>query len=162
VLQKVNSRIAHDVHKAAEALRRAEKANDRIFADRDLRDLGSTRNQLVAIVDDDLHVREGLNEFVLSLGHASVAFRSAEDYLTSNLNGDTACLILDVNLPGMNGPDLQARLIDGGHCAPIIFLTGRFDDKIRSRVLRAGALAYLAKPCREKELTDCIKKALEG
>jgi FixJ family two-component response regulator len=134
-----------------------QNVTSRIIADRELRPVG---NQLIVIVDDDLDVREGLNQFVQSLGHASAAFASAEGYLKSKLRGDTACLILDVNLPGMSGPDLQARLIDDGYCTPIVFLTGRFDETIRSRVLRAGALGYLTKPCDDKELTNCIRKAL--
>jgi FixJ family two-component response regulator len=64
------------------------------------------------------------------------------------------------DLPGMIGPELQARLIDDGYCAPIIFLTGRFDEMARSRVLRAGALACPTKRGNEKELTDCIIKGL--
>ena len=159
MLENVNSRIAHGLHKAAEAVGPAEDRDGQISSDRDLRSLA---NRLVAIVDDDLHAREGLNEFVQSLGYMTAAFVSAEDYLKSKLNGDTACLILDVNLPGMSGPDLQARLIDDGYSTPIIFLTGRFDHKVRSRVLRAGALGYLTKPNDDQELTNCIKKALEG
>jgi CheY-like chemotaxis protein len=126
------------------------------------RTLAFVENHLVAIVDDDLHAREGLNELVQSLGHMSAAFASAEDYLGSKPNGDAACLILDVNLPGMSGPDLQTRLIDDGCCTPVIFLTGRFDETVRSRVLRAGALGYLTKPCDERELSHCIEKALEN
>jgi FixJ family two-component response regulator len=160
--QNINSQIRHRLYDAADARGHTEEANGRIIIDQDLEDLRFARNQIVAIVDDDPHAREGLNEFVLSLGHRSAAFGSAEDYLKSNLNGDSACLILDVNLPGMSGPDLQARLVNDGYCTPIIFLSGRFDDAVRNRVLKAGALAYLTKPCNGEELTDCIKKALEG
>jgi FixJ family two-component response regulator len=165
VLQNVNSRIGRAPHEA-ETRRYVEEAaaaktptGSRNDAERDLR---FARTQLVAIVDDDLDAREGLNNFVQSLGHMSATFASAEDYLNSNLNGDTACLILDVNLPGMSGLDLQARLIEDGYCTPIIFWTGRYDEAVRSRVLRAGALAYLTKPGDGKELTDYIRKALAG
>jgi CheY-like chemotaxis protein len=165
VLENVNSTIGPALQEA-EALRYAEEAaaaksptSSRNDAERDLRLAGT---QLVAIVDDDLDAREGLNNFVLSLGYMSATFASAEDYLKATPNGVTGCLILDVNLPGMSGPDLQLRLIEDGCCTPIIFWTGRFDKAVRNRVLSAGALAYLAKPGDEKELTDCIKKALEG
>jgi FixJ family two-component response regulator len=165
VLQNVNSRIGRALHEGKtrryveEAAATKSPTGSRSDAARRLRFAGT---QLVAIVDDDLHARDGLNEFVQSLGYKSAAFTSAEDYLNSTLNGDTACLILDVNLPGMSGPDLQARLAEDGCCTPIIFWTGRFDEAVRSRVLSAGALAYLAKPGDEKELSDCIKTALES
>jgi CheY-like chemotaxis protein len=155
--------LSERVHQFCANLRPAAAARSptvlRNDADGDLRFAG---NQLIAIVDDDLAAREGLNDFVQSLGHTGAAFESAEDYLKSNRNGDTACLILDVNLPGMSGPDLQARLIDDGYCIPTVFLTGRFNETVRSRVLKAGALAYLTKPGDQNELCGCIKKALEG
>jgi FixJ family two-component response regulator len=97
-----------------------------------------------------------------AIGYKSAAFASAEDYLKSELNGDTACLILDANLPGMSGPYLQARLIEDGYCTPKIFWTGRYDEAVRIRVLKAGALAYLTKPSKEQELSEWIKKALES
>src|SRR5579862_9200281 len=101
---------------------------------------------LISIVDDHTGVRESLRRLVVSLGHASGAFVTAEEYLESELLGETACLICDVQLPGMSGPDLQARLIADGHRIPIVFVTGSFNETTRARVLTAGAIGYLAKP----------------
>jgi FixJ family two-component response regulator len=88
------------------------------------------------------------------------AFASAEDYLASNTTESTACLILDVHLPGMNGPELQARLLAGAHCPPTVFVTGRFEEHVRKRVTEAGALGYLIKPCDVKALLHCIAPVL--
>jgi FixJ family two-component response regulator len=99
---------------------------------------------LISIVEDDAELRDSLKSFILSLGYASSAFATAEAYLESGLLHDTICLICDVGLPGMSGPDLQARLIADGYRIPVVFVTGAVSEK--SRVLMAGAVAYLAKP----------------
>jgi FixJ family two-component response regulator len=115
---------------------------------------------LIAIVDDDRRVREGLTALCESLGYISVGFASAEEYLSSKLQADTRCLILDVHLTGMSGPDLQSHLIGGGNYAPTVFMTGRFEQNVRDRVTAAGALDYLIKPFVEKSIVNCIEKAL--
>jgi CheY-like chemotaxis protein len=117
------------------------------------------QNGLIAIVDDDDCVREGLSALIESLGRRAATFASAEDYLASAVQRNTACLILDVHLPGMSGPDLQAHLIAEGCCPPTVFVTGRFEEHARQRVIAAGALGYLRKPCDEKTLFDCMEKA---
>lgn len=117
-------------------------------------------HDLITIVDDDDCVREGLSALIGSLGRRTATFASAEDYLASDSRVKTACLILDVHLPGMSGPDLQAHLIADGCCPPTIFVTGRFEEHVRKRVIEAGALGYLNKPCNEKILFDYIDKAL--
>lgn len=114
------------------------------------------QNKLVAIVDDDGYARAGLCALIESLGYGAATFASAEDYLKSGTRENTACLILDVHLPGISGPDLQAHLIAAGHCPPTVFATGRFEEHVRKRVIEAGAVGYLAKPCSEKVLLDCI------
>jgi len=122
----------------------------------------SVRNKQIAIVDDAQDCRQGLHHLVESLGYKCQTFETAENYLRSELNGNTACLILDVNLPGMSGPDLQAHLIADGYRIPIVFVTGRFEERVRSRVLTAGAFGYLTKPLDENALLNCIDAALNA
>jgi CheY-like chemotaxis protein len=116
--------------------------------------------QLISIVEDDTGVGESLKRFILSLGYASRTFVTAEEYLESELLRDTACLICDVHLPGMSGPDLRAQLIAHGHRTPIVFVTGCFSETIRARVLAAGAVGYFAKPFDPRALIVCLEKAL--
>jgi CheY-like chemotaxis protein len=116
--------------------------------------------RLIAIVDDDDVVRGALQGLIWAFGYAAHSFATAEDYLVSNLIRDTACLISDVHLPGISGPDLQVRLIADGYRIPIIFLTGVFDERVGARVLQAGAVDYLAKPCNPQQLIDRIERAL--
>lgn len=113
---------------------------------------------LIAIVDDDQYARAGLRTLIESRDHEVVTFASAEEYLASPMRERTACLILDVHLPGMSGPDLQDHLVAAAHCAAIVFATGRFEEHVRKRVTEAGALGYLAKPCNAQALLDCIEK----
>jgi len=118
--------------------------------------------RLISIVEDDTGVRKSMGRLIVLLGHASGAFVTAEEYLESELLGETACLICDVQLPGMSGPDLQARLIADGHRIPIVFVTGHFNETTRARVLTAGAVGYLAKPFDPRALIGCLEKALAG
>lgn len=118
------------------------------------------QNVLIAIVDDDPWACDGMNNFVLSLGYSGVTFQSAEDYLDSELKQRTRCLILDVHLDGMSGPDLQVRLLADGDCTPIIFVTARVEEHVRDRVMGAGALGYLSKPCDENTLLKCLERAI--
>ncbi len=125
-------------------------------------DAGPLDNELIAIIDDDQSILDGLNALFESLGYRSAVFSSAEEYLSSKLKADTRCLILDVRLPGMSGPDLQSHLIADGNCPPMVFITGRFEQNVRDRVMAAGALDYLIKPFFEKSIIDCIEKALSA
>jgi FixJ family two-component response regulator len=95
-----------------------------------------------------------------SRGYNCAAFCSAEEYLSGNAIRETTCLVVDVQLPGMRGPELQDRLIVKGYRIPMIFITGDFNERTRDRVLRAGAIAYLAKPWSERTLGECLEKAL--
>ena len=117
-------------------------------------------NGLIAIIDDDECARSGFGTLIESLGYRAVTFASAEEYLALDTNKSAACLILDVHLPGMSGPDLQAHLIRDARCPPIVFATGRFEEQVRRRVTKAGALGYLIKPCNEKALLNCIGQAV--
>lgn len=118
------------------------------------------RNELIAVVDDDRWAREGMNSFVLSLGYLGAMFMSAEEYLGSELKRHTRCLILDVHLCGMSGPDLQARLLADGYCTPVIFVSALFEERVREQVMNAGAFGYLTKPCDEITLMNCLERAV--
>lgn len=96
------------------------------------------------------------------MGYAAETFASAEEYLRSNRVADTICLIADIQMPGMNGADLQDRLIAGGQRTPIIFVTAFPDEKIRARVLKAGACGFLTKPFSDESLMECLERALLG
>ncbi len=115
---------------------------------------------LIAIVDDDDSLRNSLDNLLRSVGFRAQGFSSAEAFLHANQAPDTACLILDVRLPGMNGLDLQ-RQMGAAHCRiPIIFVTAYADDDVRVRALEAGAVDFLSKPCREEDLLQAIEAAL--
>ena len=115
---------------------------------------------MISIVDDDESVREATKGLIRSLGYAAASFASAEEYLQSDRLRDTSCLITDLHMPGMSGADLQDRLIADGFHTPIIFMTAYFDEKIRSRVLNAGAFGFLRKPFDDECLIECLDKAL--
>jgi FixJ family two-component response regulator len=117
---------------------------------------------LISIVDDDLSVREALGGLMKVVGYDSVAFESAEAFLSSNRVPATACVIADVQMPGMSGLELQARLIRDGHCIPFIFITGFPNEQARRRALDGGAISFLSKPFGETELLEGIGLALES
>lgn len=125
-------------------------------------DVKHAREALVAIVDDDRWAREGMNSFVASLGYFGATFMSAEDYLGSDLKQLAGCLILDVHLCGMSGPDLQARLLADGYRTPVIFVSAQSEDHVRDRVMKAGALGYFTKPWDERALINCLERAVGG
>jgi FixJ family two-component response regulator len=115
---------------------------------------------LVSVVDDDTSVRESLPDLLKELGFDVGAFSSADEFLASDLLDRTDCLILDVAMPGMSGPDLQSELIRRGHRIPVVFITARPDEAVRARVLENGAVAYLSKPFGDTALLDAINTAL--
>ena len=115
---------------------------------------------LVSIVDDDESVRESLPDMVRQFGFAAQAFSSAEAFLASDVVDLTRCLILDVAMPGMSGPDLQRELASRRQGIPIVFITASGDDTIRSRVLANGAIECLFKPFSETALLDALNAAL--
>jgi FixJ family two-component response regulator len=120
-----------------------------------------TNNQfIVMIVDDDESIRRAARRLIKSYGFPVETFASAEDFLSSGRFHETACLVLDVQMPGLNGLELQSRLITDGHQVPIIFITAFNDENARAQALKAGALGYLVKPFEEADLLTAINVAL--
>jgi FixJ family two-component response regulator len=117
---------------------------------------------LVAVVDDDESVRESLPDLLGVLGYAAEAYSSAEAFLDSDRIAQTKCLILDVALPGMSGPDLQEALSKERRAIPIIFITAHGDAAVRAKLLRAGAVDCLLKPFSDSALGSALDKALRA
>ena len=115
---------------------------------------------LISIVDDDDSLRNSLNNLIRSVGFRAQGFPSAEAFLNSSELHDTACLILDVRMPGMSGLDLQRQLVATNSRIPIVFITSHGDDDAQARALDAGAVAFLYKPFREEALLKAIDSAL--
>jgi FixJ family two-component response regulator len=114
----------------------------------------------VSVVDDDESVRESLPDLLSELGFASRAFASAAEFLQADVLKQSRCLILDVAMAGMTGPELQLELLKRGIKVPIIFITAQGDEKARSVLLAKGAVAYLLKPFTEAELRSALTAAL--
>jgi FixJ family two-component response regulator len=115
---------------------------------------------LVAVVDDDISVRESLPDLLQQVGFAVQAFASAEAFLTSDAADATSCLVLDVGLPGMSGPDLQQELVRREKRFPIVFITAKGDKSLQPRLLAAGAVACLFKPFSDTALIEAVEGAL--
>jgi FixJ family two-component response regulator len=123
---------------------------------------GSSRPDvsLIAVVDDDDSIRESLQGLLESLGFAVETFPSARSFLDSACLTRVDCLLLDVRMPGMRGPDLQRELTRRGYQIPIVFITAHGDEDIRPRVLSEGAVDCLLKPFSEEALLSAIRSAL--
>ena len=117
---------------------------------------------LVAVVDDDESMREATQSLLLSAGFRAAVFASAEDFLQAPQRQDTACLIVDVRMPGMSGLDLQQQLARSRSAIALIFITSHEDDEARARALRAGAVDFLYKPFSDEALLRAIRSALRG
>jgi len=115
---------------------------------------------LVAVVDDSESVRESLSGLLEQVGLAVQAFASAEAFLASDAPDAASCLVLDVKLPHMSGPDLQRELVRRRKRVPIVFITAQADNLLRSRLLAAGAVACLFKPFSDTALLDAVDAAL--
>lgn len=115
---------------------------------------------LVSVVDDDESVRESLPDLLREFGFAARTFSSAEEFLASGHVEETRCLILDVAMPGMTGPELQRELALRGQRIPIVFITAQRDEALRLRVLGQGAAACLFKPFSETALLAALHAAL--
>ena len=115
---------------------------------------------VISIVDDDASFRRATARLVRSLGHAVAAFSSAEEFLSSDRLRNTACLISDVQMPGMSGIELQNQLRAQGVRLPVIFITAYPKSKAREQALAAGALGFLNKPFNEDKLIACLDQAL--
>lgn len=117
---------------------------------------------LISVVDDDESVRESLPDLLRELGFAVQAFSSAEEFLASDSIAGTRCLILDVAMPGMSGPDLQKELARRRQEIPTIFITAHADETVRLRLLERGAVECLSKPFSETALLEALNAALHA
>ena len=118
------------------------------------------KSSFISIVDDDESVRESVSSLVRSAGFGTEVFASAEEFLNSAHLRDTACLILDLRMPGMSGLELQRRLSDADYRIPIIFITAQRNEGDRMQALKAGAVDFLYKPFSEKTLLKAVDTAL--
>src|SRR6266436_2021928 len=116
---------------------------------------------LVSILDDDVSVRRSTRRLLRSSGFRAEAFASAEEFLDSKSAAETACLILDLRMPGMNGLELQRRLSQNGHRVPIVFLSAQASEEDEHSALRAGAVQFLRKPISKEALLSAIREALK-
>ncbi len=117
------------------------------------------KNHLVSIVDDDGSMREAITSLLASAGFRSESFASAEKFLNSAHLSETSCLILDVQMPGMNGLELQSQLDREQRRIPIIFITAHTNQEARGGAMRAGAVAFLEKPFSEESLMHALRSA---
>ncbi len=118
------------------------------------------KGSLICVVDDDESIRESLPDLLRIFGFAAQTFSSAEEFLTSDRIDQTSCLILDIAMPGMTGPDLQRELKVRQQEIPIIFITGERDMAVRPRLLNLGAVECLFKPFSDSDLLDALHAAL--
>jgi FixJ family two-component response regulator len=114
----------------------------------------------ISIIDDDPSVRTATDNLLSSHGYLVRTFGSAEDFLQSASPDDSACVVADVQMPGMSGLDLLAHVRTRGNDVPFIFITAFPDQSVRARALKAGAICFLAKPFAAPVLIDCVKTAL--
>src|SRR4051794_38518891 len=121
---------------------------------------GAAERLLISVVDDDESVRESLPDLLREFGFAARAFSSAEEFLASDCVNQTRCLILDIAMPGMTGPDLQRELMLRRQAIPIVFITAHKDETTRPRLLEQGAMECLFKPFSETALLEALNSAL--
>jgi FixJ family two-component response regulator len=119
----------------------------------------AAKRPLVSVVDDDESVRESLPDLLKEFGYSVRAFSSAEEFLASDCVGETKCLILDIAMPGMSGPDLQRELTIRGQETPIVFITAQTDETVRLRSLERGAVECLFKPFSDTALLAALNAA---
>ena len=117
---------------------------------------------LVTVVDDDESVRESLPDLLREFGFEAQAFSSAEEFLASESMAETRCLLLDVAMPGMTGPDLQRELTRRERSIPIVFITALRDDAVRPRLIAQGAVDCLFKPFEATDLLQALNTALQA
>ena len=119
----------------------------------------SVTRPLVSVIDDDESVRESLPDLLRELGYSARAFSSAEEFLASDCVAETRCLILDIVMPGMTGPDLQQQLTVRGPRIPIVFITAQADEAVRPQLLEQGAVECLFKPFSDTALLEALNAA---
>jgi FixJ family two-component response regulator len=120
----------------------------------------ASRSSLIAVVDDDISVRESVESLLKSVGFQVAAYSSAEEFMGSARFEASDCLVLDVRLDGMSGPDLQRELKTAGYSIPIVFVTAHETEALRERMMADGAIDCLLKPFADDMLLDAVEKAL--
>jgi FixJ family two-component response regulator len=120
------------------------------------------RSSLIAVVDDDISVRESVESLLKSVGFRVTTYSSAEEFMDSPRLDAADCLILDVRLDGMSGPDLQRELKTAGRAIPIVFVTAHETEALRERMMADGAIDCLLKPFNDDSLLDAVEKALNS
>jgi FixJ family two-component response regulator len=132
------------------------------FLMKPVKDTSGNERLLLSVVDDDESIRESLPGLIKEFGYAARAFSSAEEFLSSGVVAESSCLILDIAMPGMSGPELYQELKRRGEKVPVIFITAQKDERIRARVFEQGAAGFLLKPFSEAALLATIKVALQA
>jgi FixJ family two-component response regulator len=117
---------------------------------------------LISIIEDDQPFRESMRTLKTAVGYTDLAVPSAADFLASPLLPETACLVTDVQMPGMTGVELHRYLIDAGYAIPTILVTAYPDEAFRKRALKNGVVCYLSKPVDDEHLERCLRSALES
>jgi FixJ family two-component response regulator len=117
---------------------------------------------VISIVDDDIWVREAIVSYLRSRDYPVAAFASAEEFLQSDDLDRTTCVVIDIQLPGLSGIDLQRALRAAGRTTPVIFITALADDDVQARAMAAGAVAFLRKPFEAAIFDRCLDCALRG
>ncbi|MGA6964645.1 MAG: response regulator [Xanthobacteraceae bacterium] len=120
------------------------------------------QHPLISIVEDDQPFRESMRKLITLLGYTVEAFSSAADFLASPLLPETACLVADVQMPGMTGVELHKNLTDAGYAIPTILVTAYPNEAVRNRALKNGVVCYLSKPVDDEHLERCLRSALES
>jgi FixJ family two-component response regulator len=116
---------------------------------------------LISIVDDDQLYRDSMRKLVVLMGYTVEAFPSATDFLASRVVPETACLVVDVHMPGMTGVELHRHLVDAGYAIPTILVTAYPDEVVRDQALKDGVVCYLSKPVDDDYLERCLRSALQ-
>ena len=120
------------------------------------------KRTLISVVEDDQPFRESMRMHMTSLGYNVEEIRSAADFLASSFLAETACLVSDVQMPGMTGVELHRHLVDAGYAIPTILVTAYPDEIVRKRALKDGVVCYLRKPVDDDHLERCLRSALQS
>ena len=120
------------------------------------------KSQVISIVEDDEPFRESMRKLMTALGYTAEAFPSAANFLASPLLAETACLVADVQMPGMTGVELHRHLVDAGYAIPTILVTAYPNEVVRNRALKDGVVCYLGKPVDDEHLERCLRCALRS
>jgi FixJ family two-component response regulator len=120
------------------------------------------KNALISVVEDDEPFRESMRKLMTALGYTVEAFPSAANFLASPRLAETACLVADVQMPGMTGIELHRHLVDAGYAIPMILVTAYPNEAARTRALKTGVVCYLRKPVDDEQLARCLRSALQS